>query len=129
MSGTVTTISLLAEVFTIVGLGCGAVCFAILLAMRLSRGPWHTVPAAINEGQLNWLSSDGDVHHRALTEAELALPHDNDSLEVFHRQRSTGNCYLKKSAPDESLVRLLGIIFAGIGALAVVASIVVLFLE
>ena len=128
MTSVPTTIGLLAEVFTIVGFGCGAVCFAILLAMRLSRGPWRTAPAAISEGQLNWLSPYGEVNRRELTEAELALTHDDDSLEVFHRKHSS-ECYFRKSAPDETLVLTLGIIFAAIGVLAVVASIVVLFFE
>ncbi|MBC7589771.1 MAG: hypothetical protein H7226_01835 [Salinibacterium sp.] len=128
MTSVPTMIGLLAEVFSIVGFACGAICFIILLAMRLSRGGWRTAPAAISEGRLSWLAIDGDVYQRELTEAELALTHDEDSLEVFHRTRSI-DCYFRRSAPDEKLVLTLGIIFGGIGVLASVASIVVLFFE
>ena len=129
MTSAATTIGLLAEVFTIVGFACAAACFIILTAIRLSRGPWQSTPAAISEGRLNWLSPDGDVRSRALTQAELRLTHDHDNLEVFHRKRSSADCHFKKSAPDEVLLLTLGIIFGGLGALAVVASIVVLFFE
>ena len=128
MTTAATTIGLLAEVFTIVGFACGAVCFVILLGMLGSRGSWQSAPAAISDGKLNWLSPDGAVHSRELTDAELALDHDLDHLEVFHRRRSI-HCHFTRSSPDEKLVRTLGIVFTGIGVLAVVASIAVLFFE
>lgn len=128
MTSTLTTIGLLAEVFTIVGLGGAAVCFIVLLGMQLSRGPWLAAPAAISAETLNWLSPDGVVRSRPLTAAELALTHDHDSLEVFHRKRST-QCHFARSCPDEKLSLVLGLVFAGIGLAAVVASVVVLFVE
>ncbi|MDJ0333800.1 hypothetical protein QMG83_01035 [Salinibacterium sp. G-O1] len=120
------TIGLLAEVFTIVGFSCAALCFVILCCMLLVRGPWQAAPAAISGDSLNWLTPAGDVRSRPLTDTELALAHDHDSLEVFHRRRSS-HCHFTRSSPDEKLLRTLGIVFAGIGALAVVASVVVLF--
>ncbi len=54
------------------------------------------------------------------------MAHDHDNLEVFHRKRSA-HCHFTKSSPDEKLLRILGIVFAGIGVLAVVASFAVLF--
>lgn len=129
MTSAVTTIGLLAEVFTIVGLASAAFCFAILIIMIGARGPWQKAPAAISEGQLNWLSPDGQVHSRELSDAELAIDHDHDKLEVFHRKRRSAHAHFTASAPDEKLVRILGLVFAGIGVLAVVASIVVLFFE
>ena len=129
MTSAVTTIGLLAEVFTIVGLASATFCFAILFTMIGARGPWLTTPAAISEGQLNWMSPDGQVHSRELTDSELAMDHDHDRLEVFHRKRRSAHAHFTASAPDEKLVRTLGLVFAGIGVLAVVASIVVLFFE
>ncbi len=126
MTSTVTIIGLLAEVFTIVGFACAAVCFFILACMLVSRGPWQSAPAAISGDTLNWLSLEGEVRSRQLTLAEGALDHDHDNLEVFHRRRS-GHCHFIRSSPDEKLVRTLGVVFAGIGVLAVAASIVVLF--
>ena len=128
MTSAVVTIGLLAEIFTIVGLACAGLCFVILFFMRLWRGPWQSAPAAISDRKLNWLSPEGVVRSRDLTDPELALTHDHDSLEVFHRRRST-HCHFSRSSPDEKLARVLGIVFAGIGTLAVVASIVVLFFE
>jgi hypothetical protein len=129
MTTVLTTIGLLAEVFTIVGLASAAFCFAILLSMIGSRGPWQKTPAAISEGRLNWMSPDGQVHSRNLSDAELAIDHDHDHLEVFHRKRRSDHAHFTAAAPDEKLVRTLGLVFAGIGLLAVVASIVVLFFE
>lgn len=129
MTSTATTIGLLAEVFTIVGFACAAVCFLILLGMLGARGPWQSAPAAIADRTLNWLSPDGVVHSRELTDTELALDHDHDNLEVFHRRRRRAHAHFSASAPDEKLVRVLGIVFSGIGVLAVIASIVVLFVE
>jgi hypothetical protein len=129
MTSAVTTIGLLAEVFTIVGFASAALCFAILLGMIGSRGPWQKTPAAISEGRLNWMSPEGQVHSRDLSEAELAMDHDNDNLEIFHRRRRSNHAHFTTTAPDEKLVRTLGLVFAGIGVLAVIASIVVLFFE
>ncbi|MGL4339100.1 MAG: hypothetical protein ACRCSP_01555 [Rhodoglobus sp.] len=128
MTSPTVMISLLAELLTIMGLACGGLCFGILLCLRLARGPWYTAPAAIAEGQLSWLSADGEVHQRALTEAELALPHDHDSLEVFYR-RGSSVCYFEKTSGGETLLRLLGIIFCGIGVFAVIVSTVLLFVS
>ena len=129
MTSAVTTIGLLAEVFTIVGVASAALCFAILLIMVGSRGPWQTTPAAISEGRLNWMSPDGQMHSRDLTDAELAMDHDHDNLEIFHRKRRGGHAHFTATAPDEKLVRTLGLVFAGIGLLAVVASVAILFIE
>lgn len=120
----------LAELFTWIGLLIGGLCFLILLITRAVRGPLvetEAVLAAEPDGvYLRWLADDGLLRARRLAEHERAEVSDPEELRVFYRRHSPSDVSLDPVDHAERVLRMLGLVFLGVGVLAIVASVVAL---
>jgi len=125
-------IGLILELFTWVGFGIGALLLVGYLIARAARAAWVETDAVVvaegSELRLRWLSDDRELFDRLVEPEERALIGDKDHCEIRYSRFSPWKSRLKA---DNRAVRALGIltvVFVGIGVVASVASIVVLFL-
>ena len=125
-------IGLILELFTWVGFGIGALLLVGYLIARAARAAWVETDAVVvaegSELRLRWLSDDRELFDRLVEPEERVLIGEKDHCEIRYSRFSPWKSRLKA---DNRAVRALGIltvVFVGIGVVASVASIVVLFL-
>ncbi|MCY7411609.1 MAG: hypothetical protein LH471_00990 [Salinibacterium sp.] len=120
------------ELFNWVGFGIGAILLIGYLIARAARAGWvETDAVVVAEGaelRLRWLSKDRELFERLVEPDERSTIGDKDHCEIRYSRFSPWKSRLKA---DSRAVRALGIltlVFLGIGFIASVASIVLLFL-
>ena len=115
---------LLAELFSLLGL-VGAGCFAAAwLILKAVRGRWVEVPAEVVDGELRWMDLRGTFHSGRLDED---APADVDDFHIFYRQRTPERYHLRRIAHDERTLGVVAACLGGVGAVAAVASVMLLF--
>ncbi len=126
-------IGTIAELFTWVGFGVGALLLVGYLLARAARAGWVATDAVVVadgvERRLRWLSDDRELFERLVEPEERALIGDKDHCEIWYSRFSP---WKSRLTADHRAVRALGIltiVFAALGVLASVGSIVLLFLE
>ena len=122
---------ILSEILTLVGLIVGAVLYFIGLSVRGISGRWtrtSAVIAASGEGTvIRWFDDFGDVHERPADTHESHHLVPGDDLRVWFRNRAPERCRTHDPDLDGKGLRLIGLVLLGIGALAGVAGIVLMF--
>jgi hypothetical protein len=122
---------MLAELFTWIGLGAAVVCFLALLILRAVDGRWIETDAVVlqeaPEIRLRWMSTAG-LHERLLSPHERHHVSGSEGLRVYYRERKPAHTRFEASGDGEKTLRLLGFLFLGIGVLALVISIVLVFI-
>ena len=124
MSTMSTTVGLLAEIFTIVAFPTGVVLLIIALLIRAIRGGWFEVEALVDGSELRWLGLDGTFNRQELTTDELTALGQNELRTVYCRTSAPSRAHLEPVAHDEKALRVLGVVFLGVGVVAVILSIV-----
>lgn len=125
------TVGAIAELFSWIGLGIGALCLVVWVITLATTGDWRETDAVrIEESQrrARWIADDGSLHERSLTPAEQHQLSGHDTFRVFYNVRSPDRMRLERTSHSVRLFRLLTIIFLGLGTLAVIVGFVVLFL-
>jgi hypothetical protein len=127
-----TGIGLILELFTWVGFGIGALLLVGYLIARAARAAWVETDAVVvaegSELRLRWLSDDRELFERLVEPDERALIGDKDHCEIRYSRFSPWKSRLKADSRAVRALGILTIVFVGIGVVASVASIVVLFL-
>jgi hypothetical protein len=122
----------LAELFSWIGLGLGLVFLVLWLIVRSVSGRWiETDAEVVNESGaacLRWMSIDG-LHERPISAADRDQLHDADRVRLFYSQHAPERIRFDRIGHGENTLRLLTGLLLGLGAVALVASIVVLFIE
>ncbi len=125
-------IGLILELFTWVGFGIGALLLVGYLIARAARAAWvetdAVVVAAGSELRLRWLSDDRELFERLVEPDERALIGDKDHCEIRYSRFSPWKSRLKADSRAVRALGILTVVFVGIGVVASVASIVLLFL-
>lgn len=124
MSTASTTVGLLAEILTIVAFPTGLILLIIAVLIRAIRGGWFEVEALVDGSELRWLGVDGAFYRQELTADELTSLRQDELRTVFCRTSSPFRAHLERVAHDEKALRMLGIVFLGVGVAAVIMSIV-----
>ncbi|MCU1406196.1 MAG: hypothetical protein JWQ43_2499 [Glaciihabitans sp.] len=121
----------LAELFTWIGLSLGVVLFLVVLVMRIARGGWVETDAVVVDDfgtpQLRWMTTEGELHTRHLDAEENDAITDPDELHVHYNKHAPQHVRFEAAGHGEKVVRALAFILTGIGALAAVVSLVLLF--
>jgi hypothetical protein len=121
----------LAELFTWIGLLLGVGCLIVVLILRAARSGWVETDAVVVEengsSQLRWMTTDGELHKRELHPDEHSAITDPDELHVHYHRRAPHRVRFEVVGHGEKVLRALGLILIGIGALSFVVSLVVLF--
>jgi hypothetical protein len=119
----------LAELFTWVGLGVGLALGLAWLVVRAVHAGHDVTEAELVEGEtprLRWLTQDGQLCERDLEGWERAEIGDADGIRVRYRRSRPESATLAHLPQPGSALRVLALVFLGIGAVAWVGSIVLM---
>jgi hypothetical protein len=119
------------EVFTWVGFGAGALLAGVAFVLYVADGTWLPVRAVIEDlgghRVARWFDDEGGVGEAALTEAQERELGAVDMADVYVRQGSLHRMRLTRRSPTVRAFSLLAAGLLGLGALALVVSVVLLF--
>jgi hypothetical protein len=121
------------EIFTWVGFGVGALVAGLALLAYLVDGTWVPVRVVVErDGEhplVRWFDDDGDVNEAPLSEAQLHEIGAKNMVDAWSRLGSKDRMRLHRRSPVVRGLVLLASVFLGVGVLAVVSSIVLLFMR
>lgn len=124
-------VSMLSEIFTIVGLLVGLPLYITGLSMRGFGSRWvqtDGVIAQTSQGPvIRWFDSTGEVHEALADSHESVSLEPGDDITVWFRPRSPERCRTHSPDHDGKALRLTGLILLGIGVGSAVLGIVLLF--
>lgn len=119
------------EIFTWVGLGGGALLALVAVVLLLADGTWLPVRAVVEEVDggrvVRWFDEGGGVNEAPLSAHDDAKIGSADMADIFYRRGSAHRMRLTRSSPVVRFVSLLAAGILGLGLVAFVLSIVVLF--
>ena len=119
------------EIFSWVGFGLGALLAGIALVIYLFDGTWLPVRAVVeatDDGRLvRWFDEDGGVNEAHLSHEQEHHIGDADMADIFYRRGSRNRMRLTQGSPAVRAVALLAAGMLGLGVVALVTSLVMLF--
>ena len=132
----------MSEILTFVGLIIGALLYMVGLSVRGISGRWTRSTAVIAASRtsasstaasgpatvIRWFDSDGDVHECPADTHETQHLVAGDDVRVWFRDRRPEKCRTHDPDLDGKGLRLIGLVLLGIGVLAGVTGIVLMFL-
>ncbi|MEV4689175.1 hypothetical protein [Microbacterium sp. LWH3-1.2] len=126
-------IDALAEIFSWIGFGVGALLAGIALIMYLFDGTWLPVRAVVESGPngrlVRWFDEDGGVGEAHLTHEQDHHIGDADMADIFVRRGSRNRMRLTQGSPAVRAVARLAIGMLALGVVALVTSLVMLFVR
>jgi hypothetical protein len=124
-------IDALAEIFSWIGFGVGALLAGVALIMYLFDGTWVPVRAVVEASEhgrlVRWFDEDGGVGEAHLTHEQEHHIGDADMTDIFIRRGSRNRMRLTQGSPAVRAVALLAVGMLGLGVVALVTSLVMLF--
>jgi hypothetical protein len=124
----VATIGMIAELCAWMGFILGGLCLFIRLIVQTVDGTWIRTHAAVvgnpPASRVRWAAGDGVIRECDLTESERDQLHGVREPEVYYRQRMPEQMRLHAVTPASSVLRLVGLVLLGVGAVAVVVAVV-----
>lgn len=127
------TIDALAEIFSWVGFGLGALVLGVALVMYLFDGTWLPARAVVEEADhgllVRWFDEDGGVNQAPLSHEQERAIDGKDMADIFYRRGSADRMRLTQGSPAVRAVALLGGGLVGLGVVALAVSLVVLFVR
>lgn len=132
--------SLIIEFLTWIALVPGVLLYVAGLSIRLLGRRWTATEGLVAEGParedgaapgrvLRWFAGDGDVHEAPADTPETQDLVTGSDVRVWFSPRSPWRVRTHAPELDGRALRVTGLVLIGIGALAAVAGIVLLFLE
>jgi hypothetical protein len=125
-------VSMLSEVFTIVGLLVGIPLYIAGVSMRGFGNRWVQTDGVIAQSArgpvIRWFDTDGEVHEALADSHEAANLSTGDDIPVWFRPHTPSRGRTHPPDHDGKALRLTGLILIGVGAGAAVLGIVLLFL-
>ncbi|WP_241984364.1 DUF3592 domain-containing protein [Cryobacterium sp. Hb1] len=133
---------IMSEILTFVGLIIGALLYLVGLSVRGISGRWTRSTAVIAASRtaasstaasgpatvIRWFDNDGDVHECPADTHETQHLVAGDDVRVWFRDRRPEKCRTHDPDLDGKGLRLIGLVLLGIGVLAGVTGIVLMFL-
>ncbi len=123
---------MIAELCAWIGFIVGGLCLFIRLIVQSVDGTWlRTHAALVGEplgSRVRWVAADGVIRERNLDDWEGAHLGASPEPEVYYSERDPERVRLDKHSGVSSVLRFVGWILVAIGAVAAVASIVLLFI-
>lgn len=126
-------IDALAEIFSWVGLGLGALLAGIALVMYLLDGTWLPTRAVVEDTEhgrlVRWFDEDGGVNEAHLTHEQERAVGERDMADIFYRRGYRARMRLTQGSPAVRAVALLAGGLVALGVISLVASLVLLFVR
>ena len=116
--------ALVAELLSIVALVVAAVFAIVWATLRVARGGWREVPAESADGEVRWMTDEGEFY--SVTSDEFSPAEGGDGPRLFYRVNMPDDPHREAVAHDERVLRTLAVI---LGIVATVASFVVSFIK
>lgn len=128
------TIDAIVEIFSWVGLGAGALLAVVALVMRVVDGTWlpaRAVVEDVDDGRVaRWFDDEaGGVGEAHLTPEQEHAIGDRQTADIFYRRGSRNRMRLTQGSPAVRAVALLAAGLLALGAIAVIVSLVLLFVR
>ena len=124
-------ISLLSEIFTIVGLLIGVPLYTIGLSVRGFGHRWvqaDGVVAATKTGSvIRWFDTTGEVHEARADSHETAHLEPGDDVTLWFNARAPERCRTHSPDHDGKALRLTGLSLIGLGVGSAILGIILLF--
>lgn len=124
-------VSLLSEIFSIVGLLVGIPLYIAGLSVRGFGGRWLTTDGVVAQGRtgtvIRWFDGDGDVHEAPADNHETAGLQPGDDIPVWFHRRDPSRCRTHSPDHDGKALRLTGLILIVIGLGSAILGVVLLF--
>ena len=125
-------IGIISEILTLVGLIIGTTLYIVGLSVRGISGRWTRTSAVIAASGaatvLRWFDDLGDVHECPADTHETHHLVPGDDVRVWFRNRHPERCRTHDPDLDGKGLRLIGLVLLGIGVVAGVTGIVLMFL-
>jgi len=125
-------IGIISEILTLVGLIIGTTLYIVGLSVRGISGRWTRTSAVIAASGpatvIRWFDDLGDVHECPADTHETHHLVPGDDVRVWFRNRYPERCRTHDPDLDGKGLRLIGLVLLGIGVVAGVAGIVLMFL-
>jgi hypothetical protein len=127
------TFGMIAELCAWIGFIVGGLCLFVWLIVRSVDGTWlRTHAALVGEplgSRVRWVADDGVIRERNLDAWEGAHLGASPEPEIYYSQRDPERVRLDEHNSAGSVMRFVGWILVAVGAVAAVASIVLLFVR
>jgi hypothetical protein len=124
-------IDAIAEIFSWIGFGVGALLAGVALIMYLLDGTWLPVRAVVESGPngrlVRWFDEDGGVGEAHLTHEQDHHIGDADMADIYVRRGSRNRMRLTQGSPAVRAVGLLAAGMLALGLVALITSLVLLF--
>ena len=125
-------IGIISEILTLVGLIIGTTLYIVGLSVRGISGRWTRTSAVIAASGpatvIRWFDDLGDVHECPADTHETHHLVPGDDVRVWFRNRYPERCRTHDPDLDGKGLRLIGLVLLGIGVVAGVTGIVLMFL-
>ncbi|QNA92020.1 MULTISPECIES: hypothetical protein [unclassified Microbacterium] len=124
-------VGMIAEILSWIGLGIGLPLLAVVLLVKVHDGAWSPQEVVIVEdaggsARARWFAA-GDFRERPLRADEHIHRQGRDEVDAFVSERHPDLMRFEPRRPLLHAFQVLGVTLAGVGAAAVVVSIVLLF--
>ncbi len=133
MQEPIALVGLLAEVLTWVGFAVGALALFIRLIVKAVEGTWIRTQVVLTEEsdgtRVRWVAHDGAIRERRLDASELHQVTADDEPEMYYRWRSPDRIRVDAVSHPSRILLFVGLIFIGVGVVAIILSIVLLIIE
>jgi len=121
----------IAELLTWVGISLGLLLLLASLVVRAVSGRWIETDAVLVDGadetSVRWMSADG-LHLQPITSAERSDFASPDGVRIFYQKRDPDRMRLEAMGHGQRVLRLLGLLLFGLGILAFIVSIALIFI-
>jgi hypothetical protein len=128
-----TALDAVIEIFTWVGFGAGALLAGVALIAYLLDGTWVPVRAVVEPTEhgtvVRWFDEDGGVNEAALTHEQVEQVGSAGMYDIYARRGWNNRLRFTQWSPPVRAIALLAAGLIGLGAIALVASAVLLFVR
>lgn len=129
-------IDAVAEIFSWVGFGLGALLAGVALVMYLVDGTWVPTRAVVEHPEdpadgplVRWFDEDGGVNQARLSHEQERAVAGHDMTDIFYRRGARDRMRLTQGSPAVRAVMLLAVGLLTVGVLSLAASLVLLFIR
>ena len=127
------TVGMIVELCMWIGLVLGGLCLFIWLIVKTVDGTWvRTDAVLLDDGAVvlaRWVTAQGVIHERELAGWESEQLRGTHEPRLYYSERAPDRMRLEPVSASSGVLRLVGMIFLGIGVLSAVASFLLLFVE
>lgn len=122
----------LLELFSWIGIPLGITFLLLALLARAFSSRWEETTAVVLRdsapAEARWMAHDGSIFSRPLEAHEREHVTEDDALTIFMNPSRPERMRLRRRGGGEQTLMVLALIFGGVGVLASIAGLIVMFI-